>query len=162
MATFYVRNFTLFHFIHRFNNMTDRVFGFWSYIALIRSRTVHVHNLCIVVFCCIFVTSQFDHISLLVCDFPTFTIVAKIFGGLSVCMSVCMSVCLSVPLLIRLPLCRRFGLSTFCFFDVSVCRHLGLATCRSVDVSVCRRFDQLPMKLTYTTHKKCDFHIDYT
>ena len=36
--------------------------------------------------------------------------------------------------------CRRFGLSTFWFVDVSVCRRFGLSTFWFVDVSVCRRF----------------------
>ena len=42
--------------------------------------------------------------------------------------------------------CRRFGLSTFRFVNVSVCWHLicqrfGLATFRFVNVAVCRCFD---------------------
>ena len=43
--------------------------------------------------------------------------------------------------------CRRFGLSTFRFVDVLVCRRFGLSTFRLVDISVGRRFDQLSLQV---------------
>ena len=51
--------------------------------------------------------------------------------------------------------CRRFGLSTFWFVDVSVCRCFGLRTFWSVDILVCQRFGLLMFRSVDVSVCRC-------